>query len=200
MPKAVVIRSFVMNHIVHHRGQIGVCRREDVHVPSIIMPRTVGGRIDVGDGLATGARKHEIERRSSVFQCFRGLSFSRSRCRETRRCDSVRAPAADHRSPPSSSRAPAAALPGGKPGPVELVGPPKPRPTIGRSPGNRSKAPPVIGSWSSTARVDRSRIDEDGRGSGRQRGTAGSPLLLAGTGVQGRPADLESAVTSFDIK
>jgi uncharacterized damage-inducible protein DinB len=39
MPKAVVIRSFVMNHIVHHRGQMSVyLRLQNVPVPSIYGP------------------------------------------------------------------------------------------------------------------------------------------------------------------
>jgi uncharacterized damage-inducible protein DinB len=39
MPKAVVVRSFVMNHIVHHRGQMSVyLRLQNVAVPSIYGP------------------------------------------------------------------------------------------------------------------------------------------------------------------
>jgi uncharacterized damage-inducible protein DinB len=39
MPKAVVMRSFVMNHIVHHRGQLSVyLRLNDIAVPSIYGP------------------------------------------------------------------------------------------------------------------------------------------------------------------
>ena len=39
MPKASVLRSFVMNHIVHHRGQMTVyLRQHDVPVPSIYGP------------------------------------------------------------------------------------------------------------------------------------------------------------------
>ena len=39
MPKVAVIRSFVMNHIVHHRGQLSVyLRMLDVPVPSIYGP------------------------------------------------------------------------------------------------------------------------------------------------------------------
>ena len=39
MPKAVVIRGFVMNHIVHHRGQMSVyLRLQNVPVPSIYGP------------------------------------------------------------------------------------------------------------------------------------------------------------------
>ena len=39
LPKAVVIRSFVMNHLVHHRAQLGVyLRMNDVPVPSIYGP------------------------------------------------------------------------------------------------------------------------------------------------------------------
>lgn len=39
MPKAAVWRSFVMNHIVHHRGQLSVyLRLNDVPLPSIYGP------------------------------------------------------------------------------------------------------------------------------------------------------------------
>ena len=39
MPKAAVLRSFVMNHMVHHRGQMSVyLRLNDVPVPSIYGP------------------------------------------------------------------------------------------------------------------------------------------------------------------
>lgn len=39
MPKAATMRSFVMNHIVHHRGQLSVyLRLNDIPVPSIYGP------------------------------------------------------------------------------------------------------------------------------------------------------------------
>lgn len=39
MPKIAVLRSFVMNHIIHHRAQMGVyLRLNDVPVPSIYGP------------------------------------------------------------------------------------------------------------------------------------------------------------------
>lgn len=39
MPKAAVIRSFVMSHIIHHRGQLSVyLRLLDIPVPSIYGP------------------------------------------------------------------------------------------------------------------------------------------------------------------
>jgi uncharacterized damage-inducible protein DinB len=39
MPKAAVMRSFVLNHIIHHRGQLAVyLRLNDVPVPSIYGP------------------------------------------------------------------------------------------------------------------------------------------------------------------
>lgn len=39
MPKIAVLRSFVMNHLVHHRGQLSVyLRLKDVPVPSIYGP------------------------------------------------------------------------------------------------------------------------------------------------------------------
>jgi uncharacterized damage-inducible protein DinB len=39
MPKAAVLRSFVMNHTIHHRGQLSVyLRLRDVPVPSIYGP------------------------------------------------------------------------------------------------------------------------------------------------------------------
>ena len=39
MPKTGVLRSFVLNHVVHHRGQLSVyLRLQDVPVPSIYGP------------------------------------------------------------------------------------------------------------------------------------------------------------------
>ncbi|MGH9175197.1 MAG: DinB family protein [Vicinamibacterales bacterium] len=39
MPKAMVLRSFVMNHLVHHRGQLSVyLRLHNVAIPSIYGP------------------------------------------------------------------------------------------------------------------------------------------------------------------
>ena len=39
MPKAVVLRSFVMNHIIHHRGQLTVyLRLNDIPVPALYGP------------------------------------------------------------------------------------------------------------------------------------------------------------------
>lgn len=39
MPRAAVLRSFVMNHMVHHRGQLSVyLRLNDVPLPSIYGP------------------------------------------------------------------------------------------------------------------------------------------------------------------
>jgi uncharacterized damage-inducible protein DinB len=39
MPKIAVLRGFVMNHLVHHRAQLGVyLRLNDVAVPSIYGP------------------------------------------------------------------------------------------------------------------------------------------------------------------
>jgi uncharacterized damage-inducible protein DinB len=39
MPKIAVVRSFVMNHMIHHRAQLGVyLRLNDVPVPSIYGP------------------------------------------------------------------------------------------------------------------------------------------------------------------
>ena len=39
MPKAIVIRGFVMNHLIHHRGQMSVyLRLHDVPVPSMYGP------------------------------------------------------------------------------------------------------------------------------------------------------------------
>lgn len=39
MPKAAVLRSFVLNHIIHHRAQLGVyLRLNDIAVPSIYGP------------------------------------------------------------------------------------------------------------------------------------------------------------------
>ena len=39
MPKIAVVRSFMMNHVIHHRGQLSVyLRLNDVPVPSIYGP------------------------------------------------------------------------------------------------------------------------------------------------------------------
>lgn len=39
MPRVVVIRSFVLNHMIHHRGQLTVyLRMQDVPVPSVYGP------------------------------------------------------------------------------------------------------------------------------------------------------------------
>ncbi len=39
MPRVVVIRSFVLNHIIHHRGQLSVyLRLNDVPLPSVYGP------------------------------------------------------------------------------------------------------------------------------------------------------------------
>ena len=39
MPKVAVVRSFVMNHLIHHRAQLGVyLRLNDIPVPSIYGP------------------------------------------------------------------------------------------------------------------------------------------------------------------
>jgi uncharacterized damage-inducible protein DinB len=39
MPKTVVLRNFVMNHLIHHRAQLGVyLRLNDIPVPSIYGP------------------------------------------------------------------------------------------------------------------------------------------------------------------
>jgi uncharacterized damage-inducible protein DinB len=39
MPKAAVLRSFVMNHLIHHQAQLGVyLRLNDVPVPALYGP------------------------------------------------------------------------------------------------------------------------------------------------------------------
>jgi uncharacterized damage-inducible protein DinB len=46
MPKIAVVRSFVMNHVIHHRGQLSVYLRElNVPVPSIYGPSADEGSI-----------------------------------------------------------------------------------------------------------------------------------------------------------
>jgi uncharacterized damage-inducible protein DinB len=46
MPKAVTMRSFVMNHIVHHRGQLSVyLRLNDIPVPAIYGPSADEGQM-----------------------------------------------------------------------------------------------------------------------------------------------------------
>ena len=45
MPRIVVMRSFVMNHNVHHRAQMGVyLRLNDIAVPSIYAPSADEGK------------------------------------------------------------------------------------------------------------------------------------------------------------
>ena len=44
MPRAAVLRSFVMNHLIHHRGQLTVYLRQcDVPLPSVYGPTADGG-------------------------------------------------------------------------------------------------------------------------------------------------------------
>ncbi len=46
LPKIAVMRSFVMNHIVHHRGQLSVyLRLNDISVPSIYGPSADEGQM-----------------------------------------------------------------------------------------------------------------------------------------------------------
>jgi uncharacterized damage-inducible protein DinB len=46
MPKAAVIRSFVMNHMIHHRAQLGVyLRLNDIPVPSTYGPSADEGNM-----------------------------------------------------------------------------------------------------------------------------------------------------------
>lgn len=48
MPRAAVLRSFVMNHMIHHRGQLTVYLRQlDVPVPSSYGP-TADARVGMG--------------------------------------------------------------------------------------------------------------------------------------------------------
>jgi len=46
MPRVAFLRSFVMNHIVHHRAQLGVyLRMNDVAVPSVYGPSADEGKM-----------------------------------------------------------------------------------------------------------------------------------------------------------
>ena len=46
MPRAACIRSFVMNHVIHHRAQLGVyLRLNDIPVPSIYGPSADEGNM-----------------------------------------------------------------------------------------------------------------------------------------------------------
>ena len=46
MPKVAVLRSFVMNHLIHHRAQLGVyLRLNDIPVPSIYGPSADEGQM-----------------------------------------------------------------------------------------------------------------------------------------------------------
>ena len=50
MPKAAVWRSFVMNHLVHHRGQLSVyLRMQDVPLPSMYGPKRGREPVRVGN-------------------------------------------------------------------------------------------------------------------------------------------------------
>jgi uncharacterized damage-inducible protein DinB len=46
MPKASVWRSFVMNHLIHHRAQLGVyLRMHDIPLPSVYGPSADEGSL-----------------------------------------------------------------------------------------------------------------------------------------------------------
>ena len=46
MPRMVVIRSFVLNHIIHHRAQLGVyLRLNNIPVPAIYGPSADEGQM-----------------------------------------------------------------------------------------------------------------------------------------------------------
>jgi uncharacterized damage-inducible protein DinB len=46
MPRVAVLRSFVMNHLIHHRAQLAVyLRMNDVPVPSIYGPSADEGQM-----------------------------------------------------------------------------------------------------------------------------------------------------------
>src|SRR5262249_21600112 len=46
LPRLAVLRSFVMNHIIHHRAQLGIyLRMNDVPVPSIYGPSADEGKM-----------------------------------------------------------------------------------------------------------------------------------------------------------
>jgi len=46
MPKIAVVRTFVMNHVIHHRGQLSVyLRLNNVAVPSIYGPSADEGNM-----------------------------------------------------------------------------------------------------------------------------------------------------------
>jgi uncharacterized damage-inducible protein DinB len=46
LPRAVVLRNFVLNHNVHHRAQMGVyLRLNDIPVPSIYGPSADEGKM-----------------------------------------------------------------------------------------------------------------------------------------------------------
>jgi uncharacterized damage-inducible protein DinB len=46
MPRTAVVRSFVMNHMIHHRAQLGVyLRLNDMPVPSVYGPSADEGQL-----------------------------------------------------------------------------------------------------------------------------------------------------------
>ena len=56
MPRAVVLRSFVMNHLIHHRGQLTVyLRLLDVPLPSVYGPTADESRVCLCVGAADPA-------------------------------------------------------------------------------------------------------------------------------------------------
>ena len=80
MPRIAAIRSFVMNHSIHHRGQLSVyLRLNDVPIPPIYGPTAdepVSNETAVRNGALTG-------RRSAFWP--RAFSRSSSWRRSTRR-------------------------------------------------------------------------------------------------------------------
>jgi len=46
LPRVAVVRSFVLNHVIHHRGQLSVyLRMNEVPVPSIYGPSADEGQL-----------------------------------------------------------------------------------------------------------------------------------------------------------
>jgi len=83
MPRVAVIRSMVMNHMIHHRAQLGVyLRLNDIPVPANLRPvgRTKQGLSQTRACMAEAARMGFLCRTSSLdFSCKSIQQFRRPR-------------------------------------------------------------------------------------------------------------------------
>jgi hypothetical protein len=79
LPKIAVVRSFVMNHVIHHRGQLSVYLRElNVPVPSIYGPSADEAAWDnrsatESESTSWGVEVRAIIRRQQTLKCERTI-------------------------------------------------------------------------------------------------------------------------------